>query len=230
MASSVRRPGEGSLGGAAGSNYRRQAEDYNTATRLLRRQARRGDAGSALDLIRLRQEANDAGFTPGGIRRKEEFDASTMGSIQARERGAFDRERAADLMRRRTMEQMGEDPAAEASAATGVGGTQTDGIGATVMPESRTSAALDILGGQVADDDVTTQRGLDSASRLGVADPTSILRGDRRMTFRKTLDSALSRAKSPAEIAMLKQRGEQGGVDAAAFDRRANWWEKNRKI
>ena len=36
------------VSGVVGQQYRRQQEDYNTATRLLRRQARRGDAGSAL--------------------------------------------------------------------------------------------------------------------------------------------------------------------------------------
>ncbi len=105
MSSSVRAPGANRVAGSAGANYRRQAEDYNTAMRLLRRQARRGDAGSALDAIRLRQDANERGFTPGGIRRKDEFDASAAGAIQAQERGAADRERAAMLLRRQTMEQ-----------------------------------------------------------------------------------------------------------------------------
>lgn len=223
--SSVRRPGAGDLGGAAGSQYRKQAEDYNVAMRLLRRQARRGDAGSALDAVRLREQANDAGFAPGGIRRKEEFDASATGSIRARERGAEDREMATDLMRRRAKEQMAEEP-----AAAGIGVAPAEGIGATVQPESRTSAALDLLGGSLAGDDAAVQRGNDSAMRLGVSDPGAILRGDRKLAFRKTLDSALGKARSPAEVAMLKSRAGQGGVDAAAFDRRANWWEKNRKI
>lgn len=104
--SSVRRPGATAVGGSAGSLYRKQAEDYNMATRLLRRQARRGDAGSALDLIKVREDAANAGFNPGGIRRKEEFDADIAGSIQSRARGAADRATAADLMRRRTREQL----------------------------------------------------------------------------------------------------------------------------
>lgn len=229
--SGVRAPGANTVSGAAGSQYRRQAEDYGVAMRLLRRQARRGDAGSALDAIKLREQANEAGFSPGGIRRKEEFDAATAGSIQSRERGAADRERATAIMRRQADEVEGDLSPEPAGRATGPDGRPVaEGIGATVQPETRTSAALDILGGQIADDDVTTQRGLDSASRLGVSDPTSILRGDRRMTFRRTLDSALGKARSPAEVAMLKQQGERGGVDAAAFDRRANWWEKNRRI
>ncbi len=226
MASSVRAPGANRVAGSAGANYRRQAEDYNTATRLLRRQARRGDAGSALDLIRVREMANERGFTPGGIRSKEEFDASAAGTIQAQERGAADRERAAMLMRQQAAEQSGD----MVPDALGAPAAPTTGIGATVMPESRTSAALDILGGQIAGDDTTTQRGLDSATRLGVKDPVSILRGDKNLTFRKTLDSALGKAKSPAEIAMLKSRATQGGIDSAAFDRRVNWWDKKRSI
>ncbi len=56
-------------GGTTGSQIRRLGEDYNQATRLLRRQARRGNADSALQAIKLREDALAQGIQTGGIRR-----------------------------------------------------------------------------------------------------------------------------------------------------------------
>lgn len=192
------------------------------ATRLLRRQARKGDSKSALGLIALQDQANADGYSPGGIRRKDEFDAGILGRLQSMERGAADREAAADLNRRAAGLSTADDavPADEPLA---------EEYGATVSPESRTTAALDILEGEERQDDMVAQRGLDSASRLGVKDPTGILRGDRNRTYRKTLDSALGAAKTPAEIAALRSRGATMGVDPSAFDRRTEWWNRQRR-
>lgn len=202
----------------APSQVRRQAENYNIANRLLRRQARRGDSRSALGLIALQDQANADGFSPGGIRRKDEFDAGILGRLQSMEKGAADRERAAGL-NRQTADMAAGDPDAVEPVTPG----------ATVSPETRTTAALDILEGEQRGDDMVTQRGLDSATRLGVTDPTGILRGDRRLTYNKTLDSALGAAKTPAEIAALRSRGAAMGVTPSAFDRRAEWWNRKRR-
>lgn len=59
------------------------AQDYNTAARLLRRNARRGDTRAALGMIQLRQEANANGFSPGGIKRAEVEDAAAMNDFNS---------------------------------------------------------------------------------------------------------------------------------------------------
>lgn len=197
------------------SQYRKKAEDYNTAMRVLRREARRGDSSSALGAIRLRERANADGYSPGGIRKKSEFDADNMGRIRAAEQGAIARESATDALQRKSTEDLAPDPAETGSPAT-------------VMPESRGLAALDILEGEKAMDDPTSQRGLDSASRLGVADPTSVLRGDQNALYRRTIDSELGKASDPGAVAALRERGTRYGIKPEAFDKRAKWWERNR--
>lgn len=207
------------------SQLRRQAEDYNIATRLLRRRARRGDANSALGLIKVREDAISQGIQTGGIRNKNEFDAGLLGRVQSVERGAADRERGTDLARRRMdMIEAGLDAdTAETESRIDPGKEFEQPL--RVAPESRTSAALDIMEGDRTQDDALAQRGIDSAARQGVKDPTSILKGDN---YRKTLDMALGQARSPAEIAALRERGQRFGVAPEAFDRRANWWESRR--
>lgn len=215
--SSLRNDGRG---GTTGSQLRRLGEDYNQAQRLLRRQARRGDANSALASIKLREEALAQGIQTGGIRRKEEYDAGILGRVQAMEQGAGDRERAVEANRRMADEALQDtEAAAGAASVTPLGPPSPD----------RTTAALDILEGVKTEDDVMAQQGINMAKRLGVGDPTSVLRGDPNLRYRKTLDSALGKAKSPAEVAALRQRGIRYGVAPADFDRRANWWERNRK-
>jgi len=213
--SSLRNDGRG---GSTGSQLRRLNEDYNQAQRLLRRQARRGDANSALAAIKLREDALAQGIQTGGIRRKEEYDAGILGRVQAMEQGAADRESAVAANRTMAEEALAGDTPTLAPEAAG-----------PPAPD-RNTAALDILEGVKMEDDTMAQRGLDAASRLGVSNPTSVLRGDPNLRYRKTLDSALSAAKSPAEIEALRKRGIRYGVTAADFDRRANWWERNRKL
>jgi len=73
-------------GGEAGHEYRQLDRAYARALRLLRRQARRGDARSALAEIRVQQEAMDAGLTPGGIRSRETFDTERRAFTEGRAR------------------------------------------------------------------------------------------------------------------------------------------------
>ena len=196
------------VSGVVGQQYRRQQEDYNTAARLLRRQARRGDAGSALQMIKLREEANDRGIAPGGIRRKEEFDAGIRGRAGAMEQGATDLEQASRMDRTFAREQ--------------------GGIARPAAPATRTGAALDMLEGAMGDNEDQSTSGEYAARGLGVANPRSILSGDRSLVYRKTLDSALKQAGTPEEIAALKERGSRFGVKPEAFDKRAQWWDRNR--
>jgi hypothetical protein len=202
---------EGQVNSSAGGQYRQRAENYNLANRILKRQARRGDSRSALALLDVQKEANDEGFSPGGIRRRDEFNSGLLRNLDARQQAAMDNERAATLNRQ------------------SVDGTPVEeGVGATVMPESRNTAALDILEGQRTGDDATLQRGLDSANRLGVSQPENILRKDQDLTARRTLDDALGKSSSEAEIEQLKDRAARLGVSGSAFDRRRQWWQRNR--
>ena len=73
---------------AASQMYRRQTEAYGQALRTLRRAGRRGDAGAAMNEIKLREQALQGGYLAGGIRRAEEYKAGASGFEQSRELGA----------------------------------------------------------------------------------------------------------------------------------------------
>ncbi len=110
------------VGGAVGSQYRRQEAAYGQALRLLNRQARRGDVRSALSAIDVRNQAMEGGYAPGGIRRKEQADAGIMGRIgamDARNRGL---EAAAQTMRQDTAEKLGVQGASGVQGATAIEG------------------------------------------------------------------------------------------------------------
>lgn len=92
-------------GGEAGYQYRRQEEAYGTALRQLRRAARRGDTGAALQEIAVRERAMGQGFTPGGIRDRREFNADREAWQAGNARLAGDARLAARLNRRRAYEQ-----------------------------------------------------------------------------------------------------------------------------
>jgi hypothetical protein len=207
---------EGQVNSSAGGQYRQRAENYNIANRILKRQARRGDSRSALALLDVQREANEEGFSPGGIRRRDEFNSGLLRNLDARQQAAMDNERTAQINRQSVDGTPGTAPPVD------------DGVGATVMPESRNTAALDILEGQRTGDDATLQRGLDSANRLGVSQPENILRKDQDLTARRTLDDALGKSSSEAEIEQLKDRAARLGVSGSAFDRRRQWWQRNR--
>lgn len=98
--------------------YRQQAELYNTAMRTLRRQARRGDVGAALTAIRVRDDANEKGYTPGGIQDSRAMDAGAAGYEQGFADRAADREMANRLDRQYAREalQRTQSPAMGAAA------------------------------------------------------------------------------------------------------------------
>ncbi len=212
---------EGQVNSSAGNEYRRRASNYTLATRILRKEARRNDnPDAAMALLRVQDKAMDEGFLTGGIRRRDEFNSGLLRNLDERRKAAMDNERAAELKRLQTEEEIQKRRSAP----------QSEGVGATVMPESRNTAALDILEGQRTGDDATLQRGLDSANRLGVQQPENILRKDQDLTARRTLDDALGKSSSEAEIEQLKDRAARLGVSGSAFNRRRQWWDRNRPV
>jgi len=82
------------------TQYKRQSEMYGQALRNLSRAARRGDAGAAIDAIKYRDQANEDGFMPGGIRRSEDVPGAIRGREIDRERMTQDLERKDALSRR----------------------------------------------------------------------------------------------------------------------------------
>lgn len=92
-------------GGQAGQQYRRQEEAYGRALRILRRQARRGDAGSALAEIKVRDQALNQGYTPGGIRDAAAHRTGARDFASAMEASARTREQAAAIAEKKNREE-----------------------------------------------------------------------------------------------------------------------------
>ena len=236
------------VGGSAGSQYRRQEAAYGQALRILNRAARRGDARSAMAAIDVRNQANEAGYSPGGIRNRAEFNSGILGRIGSTQQANDDLGQANDMNRTRGMEAVGTvNPRATQGAGRGTplsGGGILDRVNppfaetqaettlqpvAPVIPQNRTYAGLDVLEGLESNNANQFQQGINAATTLGVASPEDITIGDTNLRYRQTLDSALGQAQTPEQIAALRDRGSRFGVDNAAFDNRAKWWERNRR-
>ena len=101
------------VGGGAGSQFRRQEQAYGQALRLLSRKARRGDVGSALAAIDVRDKAINDGYSVGGIRNKEQADAGIMGRVEDMNRRNMDLGAASDLTRQQAMESLAPEPLTE---------------------------------------------------------------------------------------------------------------------
>lgn len=115
------------VGGAAGSQFRRQEQAYGQALRLLSRKARRGDVNAALNAIRVRDQAMEDGYSVGGIRDKEQADAGIQGRVESMnernvniERRNTDLGTAGDITRRQAGEGLTE-------GATPIGGSREGG-------------------------------------------------------------------------------------------------------
>jgi len=101
--SSLRRPSP------VATQYKRQSEMYGQALRNLSRAARQGDSRAAIAALDIRDDANQKGFTPGGIQRQENVQAN----IADREQSLM--QRTADLGRVNTLDRrnggsLGRDP------------------------------------------------------------------------------------------------------------------------
>lgn len=188
------------VGGAVGSQYRRQEAAYGQALRLLNRQARRGDVNSALKAIDVRNQAMEGGYAPGGIRQKEQADAGIMGRIgamDARNRGL---EAAAQTMQQDTAEKLGVQGASGVQGATrvegasGVQGASRDGYPGNPVP--RAGNAL----GEVADPTAT---------------PLSFAEAEREKRRRLTLEGAFGELpKTKMELDAERASGILGRADA----------------
>jgi hypothetical protein len=225
------------VGGTDGSQIRKQNSAYGRALRILDRQARRGDARSALLAIDARKQANEEGFTPGGIQRKEEVDRNINDRIAARAQSGMDMQAAQETERRRNAFLgnsflVNPNPGA---ANVDPGFTTNPNPGATNMdpgftaPKNRLYAGLDVLEAGQSGNQAQLDTAVAGAQALGVTNPESILNTGDELKYRKTLDTVLGQAKTPEEIAALKARGTRYGVPAEDFDRRAKWWETNRR-
>lgn len=197
------------------SQYRRQSEMYGQALRNLSRAARRGDAKAGIEAVDLLDKAGNRGFSPGGI-------GSSEDKLQAISRREQDYGvETQNLERKNTLNR---------SSGDSVISREPMGPPSSAQ-NTRTSAGLDMLEGGMGmnpggNDQLS--RGRNAAASLGVQDPDSILSGDRNLKYRQTLDSALGQAKTPEEVATLKERGTRNGISSKAFDRRKQWWDSNR--
>ncbi len=223
------------VGGTAGSQIRKQGSAYGRALRILDRQARRGDARSALRAIGVRNQANDEGFSPGGIRRKDEADAGVLGQIGAMGQANQDFQQAQEVERRRVSGLLGGNPLLQrpnlrtaADVQENVTGSPSPTDFGFTAPKNRLYAGLDVLEAGQNENQPQLDAAVAGAQELGVGNPKSILNSGDPLKYRRTLDSALGNAKTPEEIAALKARGTRYGVPAEAFDRRAKWWENKR--
>jgi len=229
------------VGGTAGGQMRRQGEAYGRALRLLNRQARRGDARSALSAIAVRDEANAAGYSPGGIGRPDERNAGILGRLRSQSQAAGDAEQAKALNRTAAEENLnaGRPNAGRPMAGRPMAGRPDGGApvpiedtatSALFTPrQTRNYAGLDLLEGSLSGDASQQLAGSIDARNLGVTNPGSIFSGDSTLKYRQTLDNTLGEATSPEEIAALRARGTASGITPEAFDRRAKWWERNRR-
>lgn len=231
------------VGGTAGSQMRRQGEAYGRALRLLNRQARRGDARSALSAIAVRDEANAAGYSPGGIGNAEERNAGILGRLRSQSQAAADAESFKTVNRTAAGENLnagrpdaGRPMAGRPLAGRPDGGAEPATASTSIFspPQTRNYAGLDLLegAGKVSNpfgDPGQELAGALNAQELGVTNPNSIFTGDPTLKYRQTLDSTLGEATSPEEIAALRARGTAAGISPAAFDKRTKWWERNRR-
>jgi hypothetical protein len=88
--------------GRAGFQFRQQSAEYGRALRLLNRQARRGDAGSAIEAIKVREDAQNHGFSPGGITKDGELDRMVSDRIGTMQQGGEDARQSGILSRLQT--------------------------------------------------------------------------------------------------------------------------------
>lgn len=224
------------------NQYQQQAQGYDRAMRLLNRAARKGDANAALGAVKLGEQSFERGYgVSGGIRSHEQeqgaasnFENITNARTAQREAMLNQGAGAQPGQTVQNTRPLSELVSGEVSARGTVNPNSTP-IGGD-QQRDRYRSALDLLegnrrmqGGQ-ADPEDLYGRGVAAARAQGVS-PDQMLdltKGDANLKFRQTLDQALGQASSPEEIDDLRQRASRMGVASEAFDRRKNWWEKNR--
>lgn len=231
---------------SAGSQYRHQAEQYSRALRLLNRQARQGNADAAIGAIKVSDHAVKMGFAPGGVRNANEYRADANNYGRVLEAGA--RKREADINRLAQDPQQqrigNPQPLGQRPQEQRIGNPQPLGGPEQMGPPTptRMQSTLGVLearnhisdGGPKNFEQLTSSideldRAEAGARALGVQGVGALSQGDTALKYRQTLDQALGQAESPEEIQGLRDRGLASGIDEGAFDRRAQYWDEQRK-
>jgi len=172
--------------------YRQQKSDYGMARRLLRREARRGNADSAMKLINLGKEAAKEGVQ-FGMEGRDQMGAAVARQRSTMEKGATGMGLAAGRLR-------------EATAPTGgapTGGAPTGGA-PVEMAGPPTYAATQMR------PNTTLGQQADNAMRKDGGDDVG---------FRQGLARAIGMAKTPEETNDLRRVGAQAGISQQQFDR-----------
>ena len=217
---------------AVSSQYRQQASMYGQALRNLNRAARRGDAKAGILALDVRDKANQEGFTPGGIRSHEAFQGDIAGREQSYQQGAEDLEATSQINRGRGVSPLvtGRQPASgdrfqSSGYLAGVGRTPT-----TDTPESyeETTPPTPEDGYEPAGSQLGRFAQRAWGNTLMNASSNSDLAA-RSLQFRQGLDRALGQAKTAGERTDLQAAARKAGISDEAFNRRANWWDSNRR-
>ena len=172
--------------------YRQQKSDYGMARRLLRREARRGNADSAMKLINLGKDASKEGVQ-FGMEGRDQMGAAVARQRSTMEKGATGMGLAAGRLR-------------EATAPTGgapTGGAPTGGA-SVEMAGPPTYAATQMR------PNTTLGQQADNAMRKDGGDDVG---------FRQGLARAIGMAKTPEETNDLRRVGAQAGISQQQFDR-----------
>ena len=184
---------------AVGRQYKQQKSDYDLARRLLRRQARRGDAKAAVGLIGLGKDAAD-NKVEFGMQNVEQRDAAIAGRNAAVQQETVDLENMSKVNR-------------------GLA------AGRPVVNEPPSMLRRPEEAASVWNTKPTTALGTRAYEELGrVGDE-----GGKGLNFRQGLDRAVGMAKTDAERNELGLVAKEAGISDEAFKKRADWWNKKRR-
>lgn len=203
---------------SSGNQFRAQGAAYGRALRLLNRRARRGDVNASLKAIDVRDQANSDGYLPGGIGNTSERNADIAGRVNTMENGSQALEGAIDNNGNRAMGQ-------PATPSFTFGGTTGPAISAGDQFNELTEATAPATDGSLTYQTELGQQGQAAQNRSA-----SSGNGFSNLALRQGLDRAIGRSSKPAELNDLRQLSETMGVKPEAFQARAKWWERNRKL
>jgi hypothetical protein len=138
-------------GYGAGDQYRQQAALYGRALRHLNWAGRHGDVSADIAAIGLRDKANAAGYTPGGLMHDDERNASVAGKIATQGQMNADAGQSGILSRQRTQDSLNAYngvPAATPPTGLRTGGLATGGLtpATPVTPSTGTPSSPSVIG------------------------------------------------------------------------------------
>lgn len=172
--------------------YRQQKSDYGMARRLLRREARRGNADSAMKLIGLGKDASKEGVQ-FGMEGRDQMGAAVARQRSTMEKGATGMGLAAGRLREATAPAGGAPaPAPASTASTAPASTASAESAANMPPNTKLGIQAD------------NARRLDGGSDIG---------------FREGLARAIGMAKTPEEMDELRGVALKSNISPQQFDR-----------